>query len=413
MKPGVVVAALLAMFVSIFFVIELVRPPTLSTAQNAIKDLAKTSDEAGPPVSKTGPYPKAVIAETDYEFGRMEVGEERSHTFTIRNEGEAPLILKKGKSTCQCTMSDLEVTVLPVGASTTVTLTWKPTSNGDKFEKGATILTNEPRRDADGNPLVGDGNNPPPANEFMLRAVGMVVARLMTIPADQWDVAELADETPTVVTGMVVSPLVDKFQIVALECKSPFVTAESVPLDKETLDENSALSGYQIRVTISPGVPIGTFTYPLKIKTDIPGRDANGVLGKEIESEVLISGQRRGPVRFLGSPGEWAEENMSVTLGSFNASAGKKATLRMRVRAALATGFELTGPPECEPAGLKATLVPDDKAQGKPGYFLLNLEYPPDAPPAARRRNNPAKVTLRTNHPEIGEIVLLVYFAAL
>src|SRR5579872_2905137 len=104
MKPGAVAAGVFALIVSTYFVIELVRPPSLPPL-DAIASLGASATEVGPPVSKTGPYPKAVIEETEFEFGRMEVGEERSHAFIIRNEGEAPLLLKKGKTTCKCTMS--------------------------------------------------------------------------------------------------------------------------------------------------------------------------------------------------------------------------------------------------------------------------------------------------------------------
>ena len=66
-------------------------------------------------------FGSAVVDETDYDFGRMEVGEEQSHVFTIRNEGEAPLVIVKGPTTCQCTISDVETGTKAPGESAKVT----------------------------------------------------------------------------------------------------------------------------------------------------------------------------------------------------------------------------------------------------------------------------------------------------
>ena len=52
-----------------------------------------------PAASKSPPWPKAVYRETSYPFGRMAVNATNEHTFKIRNEGEADLILKEGTPT--------------------------------------------------------------------------------------------------------------------------------------------------------------------------------------------------------------------------------------------------------------------------------------------------------------------------
>src|SRR5260221_10575816 len=126
MKVGVVLAGVLAVVVSIYGVVTLLSPQRLEPGTKYSPPKTKSDFEA-PPIARKGPYPKAVIDGTEVKFGRMEMGEERSHVFTIRNDGEAPLILRKGHSTCQCTVSEIELGELAPGASTHITLKWKPT----------------------------------------------------------------------------------------------------------------------------------------------------------------------------------------------------------------------------------------------------------------------------------------------
>src|SRR5205807_6733422 len=118
---------------------------------------------------------------------------------------------------------------------------------------------------------------------------------------------------PTVFTGVIVSPVVDKFQVVELESGDPAMSAEAVPMEKRELETHHGLCGYKIRISIKPPLPVGAFTFPLKIKTDMPGKSADGSPADPVEVEVLVSGHRRGPIRFLGS--DWYEEKMAVIMG--------------------------------------------------------------------------------------------------
>jgi len=390
MRLGVALAGVFAVIVSTYFVVSLLSPRPFS--EGPIYKL-QNPEEGAPEVALSGPQPKAVIDETEYDFGRMEVGEEREHVFMIRNEGEAPLKIKKGKTTCQCTVSDVETGELAVGASAKITLKWKPTVQAEQFGKGAAILTNDPE-----NKVIS------------LKILGMVAPRLITYPSNNWDVPEILNDEPTVFSGQVVSPVMDKFQIVALECKSPFVSAESLPADPEKLKVHNGLSGFQIRVSISPELPLGAFAIPLTIKTDVPERTSDGKLGSEMSVEVLISGRRRGPFRIVGRA--WDEDQMVMMLGTFNAIDGKKLTLPVFVRGTPQEGLKFTEPPQCDPPALQATLAPDEKATGKHARYLLTLEYPAGSPRVTFLKDHPASVRLHTNHPGAREVDLQVYFSA-
>jgi hypothetical protein len=389
MRPGIVIACLVAIVASTSAVVMLVSPPRLN------QKIEPTRNETTlPPISPTAPWPKAVIDETKFDFGRMEVGEEQSHVFTIRNEGEAPLIVKQGPTTCQCTVSDVEKDRVAVGESATITLKWKPVMQAEQFGKGAVIYTNDPKM-----------------TSIQLQILGMVAPRLISIPEKTWASPDVEEGRTTVFTGTIVSPVADTFQIVGLESADPVLSAEALPLEPDALEANRARSGYLIRVSLSPLVPIGTFALPLKIKTDLPVRKSDGTLGEGMDIDLLVTGHRRGPIRFIGGR-EWDENNMAVVMESFDAKAGKKVAVTMLVRGEGAGEFQLTEPPTCEPENLKVTLERDEKSKGKQVRYQLWVEYPAGARPATHRQDSPGKVLLRTNLPSAPKIDLSVYFVA-
>jgi hypothetical protein len=396
MKPGVVLAGVCAVIVSTYLVIILASPRQTVTKTVPVEGAPQPGEDY-PPLAKSPPYPKAVIGETDFEFGPMEVGEERVHDFTIRNEGQAPLIIKQGPTTCQCTVSKLETGELGVGQSAKITLRWKPTGQAEHFNKGAEIRTNDPDH-----------------RSIQLHVIGMVAPRIVTAPERTWESPDVHEGEPTTFTGTIYSPVADTFQVVALESPTPLMSAECLPIDAKQLAAKNGRAGYLIRVSLSPEVPIGLFSYPLTIKTDLPGRTADGKLGTDgIEMSVLVTGHRRGPIFMLGSK-DWDERNMAVVLGGFDAAAGKKVSLIMFVRGPGAEEFQLTADPECQPAALQATVKPDGKptGTGKQVRYRLNVEYPPGSPKVTCRTENPGKIRLRTNLPGAPEIEFSVYFAA-
>ena len=58
-------------------------------------------------ILRTGP--KAVVDRQDWDLGIIESPEEFAHAFIIRNEGDLPLKLSRGPSTCSCTVGNLPV----------------------------------------------------------------------------------------------------------------------------------------------------------------------------------------------------------------------------------------------------------------------------------------------------------------
>jgi hypothetical protein len=395
MKVTVVLAAVAAMIVSAVFVVKLLgeRPPTIPPAVYSNPTLHDQKPDLAEPV---GPHPTAVVDEPEHSFGRMMVGEERTHEFFIRNEGDALLIVEFGDTTCQCTYSSMkkgDKLEIPPGQSGSVNLKWKPTQQAEIFDKGATLLTNDVAH-----------------SSIRLKILGMVTPRFMLNPEKDWTLSDSLDGKPFTFTGRLGSPILEQFGITAIESRSSLVSAEAIAMNESQLEDGRARSGYQIRVSVKPEMPMGAFSYPLTIKTDVPEITLDGTPGKLTEFEVLLTGALRGPIRPTGR--EWMDDKMAISLGAFEAAAGKKVSMPVLIKNPPADGFKLTEPPVCIPEALKFDMRQDEKSTAASPRFHLTLEYPPGSPRVTHRDDSPARVIFKTNHPHAERVEFLVFLSA-
>jgi len=164
-------------------------------------------------------------------------------------------------------------------------------------------------------------------------------------------------------------------------------------------------------VTVKPEMPLGSFRFPMTIKTDLPGRTPEGGLGKPLEFEILVSGVHRGPIQ-PSAARAWDDDKMAISLGSFDVSAGKKVKLTLFVKNPPEGGLQLTAAPVCTPHELKVDLEREERPAGKQTRYFLTVEYPPNAPRAVHREEDPGRIRLQTNHPHGHEVEYLVFFSA-
>lgn len=86
--------------------------------------------------------PKLVIEEREYDFGKVKEGEEVSHTFKIKNEGVAELIIHNVSPACGCTASDFSKKLAP-GEEGKITLAVKTAGMSGKTERYAEVISND------------------------------------------------------------------------------------------------------------------------------------------------------------------------------------------------------------------------------------------------------------------------------
>lgn len=343
--------------------------------------LEKAADPyEGLPISETGPHPKAATDETEFNFGTMAVGNEGEHVFTIRNDGEGDLQLKKGRSTCSCTVGELanDSKIAP-GKSVEIKLNWKIKAMTETFRHSASVYTNDPER-----------------RELQFTVTGKVDEPYKLQPGT-WEAGELSAGN-AVVKGALFSPIEADFKITKLSSRQGWATVESTPMTAEELKEYKAKSGYILTATITPTMPIGPFYEEVSLETTLPNAATIG---------FRINGTRPGPLEMFGP--NFRPEANALILGEFPASAGKSATISVFARD-LETDLELLGADQ-EFNSVKVELVKDEKLTGKAKRYFLKIQIPPGEP-QDRMRKKSEKVNLKFNHPDAQKVRLIVEFLA-
>ena len=87
--------------------------------------------------------PKAQVPETTFDFGEIFEDRELTHTFVIKNIGDALLEIKDIDSDCACTAADSDRRI-PPGGQGRITLTIAPYSVLRQFAKKTTVFFNDP-----------------------------------------------------------------------------------------------------------------------------------------------------------------------------------------------------------------------------------------------------------------------------
>ncbi|QDT41302.1 hypothetical protein Pan241w_13620 [Gimesia alba] len=380
---------------------------------------AADPDDDRPKIAAKGPYPKAVVEKPRYNFGEMAVGQSLSHKFILKNEGEVPLEVKKGNTTCKCTLSEMKDNTVAPGKSIEIELTWTPKAPQEHFGQTATIFTNDPENKELKLQIEGTANN-------LISFSGDMMGTA------HWSLPTMESDEPVSYTGSIHTKYMDEFKITGIESDRAGLTATFKPLTPEELKEEDTKTGYSIEVTADPTkFPLGGFTERLTVKTDIPNdlepteshADHKHPEGHDHKHEhqppgdrtfvIQVSGNHTGPIRIVPTFGVyWNPQTMVLNLGEFSAKEGKEVMLSMFVE-----GTELPleiVDQQVIPDFLKFELKKDDSFQSKTKQrYELKFAVPPELPAVSFGRTNLAKVKLKTNHPNAKVIEFRVQFISL
>jgi|GEM_PF-859968 len=404
MRPGAILVSIVSLLLSLIAVVWLSR---------SFGDVDVDTEFAAPPIadlpdtprpsSEEGPQPTADFAETKFNFGIMQLHDKGSHVFKVTNTGDAPLKLKSGKSTCQCTVGEVGIEDVAPGESTTIELSWEIRNPAEMFEHSAIIHTNAPEHDN---------------GEVRLIVHGRVLPEASVLPPDSLDLGVVLETKSE--PFFFYSRYVDDFELKSVECPLEGITTEVVRLTEADLEElkrrmegdfpqeeldepelQSAMPkcGYRITVTAEPTIPVGINEVPVTLHTNLP---------KNSEFSYQLRLRRPVPIQFFDRPGTRFIASKSVVEGAaFDADEGTTMELLM-LPTGLDKPFEVSVL-STNPEWLEAEVSEQKSASGF-SRFRLAISVPPGIPPVVRTADNPAQVVLKTNHPDVEELTLDVIF---
>lgn len=397
MRLGPVIVAVLSLVLAIMGVAWLAQSIGQSVTVSGKEPVTKIEDQPDfPKPSETGPHPKTTFEETEFDFGTRPRFSKGSHKFVVTNNGEAELKLKTGRTTCQCTIGELGQDTVAPGESTTIELSWEIKQAGPGFRHSAQIHTNDPA-----NPTQ------------TLSVKGNIGVDLAVWPADRWSLGSMNVDGEAKQESYVYSQISDNMEVTNVTCSQPGLTFDITQVTQDELgglksrlmadsapppdphgnDERPKTPDIKAaaRITVRAGsqIPAGQFSIPVTIHTNL--EDTSTI-------SIAVSGVRPGPYQFFPLPGtNYQHSSMMIAAGEIPSDKKHESGLLLICR-----GFndELKlNEVVAEPSWLKVELEPAP-GDGDVRRYRLMLKFPAGLPSMVRTPAEPAKLTLRTNHPD-------------
>jgi hypothetical protein len=354
-------------------------PTPRSTVAAAQKRAADPADEKAPRVQ---------VDEPNYQFGAMQQNTTKSHHFTVKNVGGAPLTLQVGQTTCKCTLGEVTHEAVPPGGATQVKLEWSAISGHGPFRQTATLITNDPVNSTveltiEGQITEATNVSPP---EFLFDKIAVGESKT----AEVFVMAMLEDDLTVSEATFSDAATSDKFDV------------KIEPAEKKDLPNPDAKRGVRITVTAKPGLPLGRIAQSLSVRTNLADAE---------KLEIPLVGRVVGDISVHGL--DWNEQAGLVSLGKVKSSLGQRSRVNIVIRGSEAAGVTLevvsTDPPE-----LKATVGEPKQLRDSLAHIPVEIEVPAGTRPMVRlntAQGDEGRVTLKTTHPTIKELVIGVRFA--
>ena len=342
------------------------------------------------------PQPRAdVVGNATHDFGYMEQDARGSHTFEIRNSGDAPLKLAKGATTCKCTLSNLDHDNVQPGESAKIVLEWTASGTDPEFRHSATIRTSDPRR---------------PHIELFIE--GKVRRSHKLVPLDLRLPAISVGEGATAELDLY-GYHGDKLTIKRQEYTDPSLASyfelrtEEMPAE-QVKQEKSATAGKILHVTIKPGLPLGPLLQRIRLWLELPGAPI---------VEIPIEGHVLGDISVVGprtGRGVWDSENNLLILGDAQSEKGAESIdLHLLVKGEHREKIELKVV-DVRPAFLQVEFEKPQPVEGAEVVKIpFTIKVPRGAPPVDHSVTigNAGQIELETGHPTTPRLRIHVSFA--
>ncbi len=333
-----------------------------------------------------------IVGGLAYNFGEMDRHAEGEHEFVFKNEGSVPIGLRKGQTTCKCTMSEMKDGELQPGESMPIKLTWTAKTGEADFSQSAEIIT----------------TNYPAQPIVRLHVYGKIIDALRTdrgnLTLGSVSTSENAGGRFKVFAFRGEEPLeIVKHEFLAKD-REEYFSAEFRPLAaEEVAAESGAKSGVEVTVQIKSGLPLGAIGQSIKLTTNLPNT---------VPLTVAIEGRIVGDIMVVGA-GAVSDQNM-IRLGDVSSSAGKTAKYHLLVKGPHRAETTLKIK-DVEPAdGMQAVLGEALTDNPQVTRYPLTITIPIGAKPVSLqglKAGEAGMIRLTTTHPQIPEFVIIVRYS--
>jgi hypothetical protein len=364
--------------------------------------LAATGDKSLlpeiPGAAAAGKAEVDVIGASDFDFGVMEKGATQRHTFILKNVGKAPAVLRKGDTTCKCTLSELAKDQLQPGEMAEVALEWTPVSFAPAFRQSAHIHVQ-------------------PGGELIrLEVHGRVVQSVRAMP-EELTLSNVSTSEPRTATSFVYCYRQPDFSVQferlgRTESAKHFEVA-IVPLTAdEVAQQPEALAGVKVNVTVKPGLPLGHLEQTVHLTTNV---------AEAPTLEIPVRGSISGDISVVGARSLYDTERKIVTLGNVPRATGGKFHLQLLVKGPRVRDVKFSVG-EVDPADALQVQVDMDhfvkvKQDDSVRMYPLTITVPPHSPAVSRLggtqpgQSKLGRITIKTTHPQAPQVLLYVQFA--
>jgi hypothetical protein len=336
--------------------------------------------------------PKAVIDRQDWDLGIIESPEEFAHAFVIRNNGDSPLKLWRGLSTCSCTVGNLPDAPIPPCGRADINVSFSDAAKKDELKTGAfsesiAIRTNDPDHENVSLKLSATVRRPLEIKPSPIT---------LTIKTTEDEAAEGRSGE-----AYIYSKTWDQFDLGVVKGSRSGMQWRIEPATEEQLKQLEARSGYCVTVILPPDMEQGEF----KERLELVGISADAK-ERAHKLQLDIQGKIEGRLAIFGAK---VDSNQVLRLGALSAGESAKEIILMKVndqRRSL-TIEQI----ETEPEFMRAKVFPVASEPAKVGLYRIEVEIPGNARPCDYMGAHAGVIRIKTDHPRLPVIELKVSFA--
>lgn len=192
------------------------------------------------PLHASAENPSIEIQKIEHDFGSVPQGVKLHHDFSIKNTGNANLVIRELNPSCGCTAAVLEDPVIPPGKETLIRVTFDTTGFSGEKSKTVRIYSNDPKRSSQ-----------------VLRIKASIVPEIYTEP-HSLEVHNVKKGEELKLSFVVKSTKPEELQVRDVISKSEFISV---------VHEKNDSGEFLVTATVSPKTPPGRLRSRIVVRT--------------------------------------------------------------------------------------------------------------------------------------------------